>query len=63
MVVGTDSAMSGVGAEMPEQPASRKTAVKAKANARAGEPAWSDGGWNRKVTGAVPREDGLARGG
>jgi hypothetical protein len=56
VAVGIDSAMSGVGAEMPEQPVSRKTAVKAKAIARAGEPAWSEGGWN--VTGAIPSEDG-----
>jgi hypothetical protein len=59
VAVGIDSAMSGVGAEKPEQPASRMTAVNAKATARVGEPAWSEGAWNGKVTGAVPHEDGV----
>src|SRR5829696_2168377 len=57
VAVGIDSAMSGVGAEMPEQPVSRMAAVNAKATARAGEPARSGGAWIN-VTGAVPREDG-----
>ena len=51
--------MSGVGAEMPEQPVSRMAAVNAKATAREGEPARSAGAWNCKVTGAVPCEDGV----
>src|SRR5215208_4133604 len=59
VAVGIDSAMSGVGAEMTEQPASRMTAVHAKATDRVGEPAWSEGAWNGKVTGAVPHEDGV----
>jgi hypothetical protein len=57
VAVGIDSAMSGVGTEIPEQPASRMTAAKTKASAPAGEPARSEGGWD--VTGAVPREDGV----
>jgi hypothetical protein len=63
VAVGIDSAMSGVGAEMPEQPASRMTATKAKATAWTGEPARRDGALTckckRMVTGAVPREDGV----
>src|SRR5215218_5314011 len=65
VAVGIDSAMSGVGADMPEQPASKMTAAKARATARAGEPARGDGAWTckckRMITGAVPREDGLVR--
>jgi hypothetical protein len=57
VAVGIDSAMSGVGTEIPEQPASRITAAKTKATAPTGEPARSEGGWD--VTGAVPREDGV----
>jgi hypothetical protein len=59
VAVGIDSAMSGVGAEMPEQPASSMTAVQAKATAREREPARSEGAWNCKFTGAVSREDGV----
>jgi hypothetical protein len=51
--------MSGVGAEMPEQPPSRMTAVTVKATIREGEPARSEAAWNCKVTGTVPREDGV----
>jgi hypothetical protein len=43
LIVGIDSAMSGVGAEMPEQPASRMTTINAKATAREGEPARREG--------------------